>query len=74
MRKPIIPDPKTPRPRTITEARQLIRQTFDELGWNDTERKVFFELSGVAGDEKEGDVRRLIEVLGDARMILFEEN
>ena len=74
MRKTIPPDKPDQKPKTIAEAKQLVKKIFSEqgkTGWDDEEQKVFFAMIGVEGMDKAGDVRAIINDLESAGMIIF---
>lgn len=71
--KPILIDPKIARPKTIAEARTLIEQTFKLNGWDESEQMIYFTEIGVKGMDAPGDVRKIIDDLDRAKMIIFHE-
>jgi len=77
-KKPVAHDPKTPKPRTINEARERIRATFAENNWTPDEQKRYAEIAGVGpkalDDCSPEEIRTIYRRMLDGRMILEKAN
>jgi hypothetical protein len=70
-RKTLKPDERIMRPKTISEAKQVILETFVFNDWDERDQKVYYSSVGVEGMEKPEDVRAIIADLEQCKMILF---
>lgn len=72
----VIPDLPVTRPKTIAKARDLIRQTLDEMPWDEGEQARYFKIHGVEArtpDElTEDEVRQITADMEASRMVNFK--
>lgn len=70
-------EPKPYRPKTIGDAREIVRQVFERNKWDDDDRRRYFKMKSIDAerlDDLSGDELRV--VIGDmekAKMVLFNE-
>jgi hypothetical protein len=73
---------KPTRPRTIGEARDMIRAIFvrqglDGIGWNDDLQRKYFEQHGVSADSVDSlspdNARKILEGMERSRMVNFRD-
>lgn len=73
-----LPDPQTPKRKTLAEAKQRILETFVANGWNHGEQRRYAEIAGIGfkslGEYDQDEVRAVYRRMVEGRMILEQEN
>jgi hypothetical protein len=72
--KTIIPDPKDLYPRSVAEAKTLIKRVFAEQGWQEDLQQIYFQLLGIKNTVKtltHSECRQVINDMQVSKMILF---
>ena len=70
-------EPKYDRPKTISDARRIIEETFHKNRWDERSQRVFMEMKGVTPKSLAAclpdEVRTLLNALDESHMVIFNE-